>query len=280
MRFSLPALSAAQQLVATRPETGVDSSQVFVTPLEIQLLGRIVFDAAGANPVWYPTPGATLGAGLDIHLRCDTPITVQAAAPSITLDCTLVGPVANATAVATLAIPAWVADQTHVYPVGHALDFVPQGVGNSAKLVTAIAGVNASANIPGSAIFSVYGSPLVSKFIPVGYKRGIEGPYNIPGSVPIADGYNPSAAIKAGRAEVPELNFQFVHIDAMAGVTRYNGHRVSFWNKIVKDNSVHTANIVYVGVRPNASPNRGDGNDEVIETVTGPYENFLSFSAL
>jgi hypothetical protein len=42
---------------------------------------------------------------------------------------------------------------------------------------------------------------------------------------------------------------------------------------------VHSETIVYTGYRPAFSPSRGDGNDEVMGTSTGPYEKFLTFVA-
>ena len=276
MRFSLPVLSAAQVLVAQNPEIGVDSV-VLASPVEVVKLGTIMLDALGVA-TWYPKAGASFGAGLDVHLRLESEILADAA-PTVELNVTLVGVEPPTTALATLAVPSWVADQNHIYPVGHALDFVPQGTGNGSKLVTAITGVHAVTNAPASAEFSVWGSFAASNFIEIGYKRGTEGEYNVPASVAIADGYNPAAAIKKGRPDVPELNLEFAHISAMGGMTRYNGHRTSVWVKILKDKAVHSGNVVYVGCRLHSTPKRGGGNDEVVETAKGPYENVLLFDA-
>ena len=272
MRYSLPVLSAAQVLIAQNPEIGVESI-VHVSPVEVVKLGRIVFDAAG-DPTWYPKAGASFGTGLDLHLRLDSAVAATAA-PSITL--TVTTPTGADTAVALLSIPSWVTDQTHVYPVGKALDMVP--VITATDLVTAIAGVAANANVPANTEYSVWGSPPASKFIEIGYKRSVAGPYNVPAAIPLADGYNPAAAIKQGRPEIPELSMEFLHITAMGGLARYNGHRTSVWVKVLKDKTVHAENIVYCGHRPQATPSRGDGNDEVVESSSGPYEDVLLFTA-
>ena len=276
MRLSLPALNAAQILIANKPEMGVES-QVFVSPVEVVRLGKIVVDAAGVA-AWTPEPGASLGNGMDIHLKVGSGFTATAA-PSITLTGTLADDTAG-TAVAALVVPSWVPDQSKTFQEGFAVDFIPAGAGNSAKLVKAISSA-AITNVPANTEFTVFGSPASSNFVELGWKRGAEGRYNTPNSVSFADGYNPSAAVKPGRPEVPELTLSFAHIAASYGLGHYNGRRVSVLLKVKKNkSSVHVSNILYTGYVPSASPNRGDGNDEVVETSTGPFEDCMQFDAV
>ncbi len=276
MRFSLPVLSAAQVLIAENPEIGVESN-AFASAEEVILLGTIKTDALGVA-TWYPKAGADYGAGLDIHVSNDTPLN-EASAPTVSLDATVVTSGAG-TLLSTYAVPSYSANQGHIYPAGSAFDMIPQGVGNSARLVTAITGVDALTNIPANSELSIWGSPASSNFVEVGWGKSVDGAYNTVSTISIANRYNPTGATKKGVGEVAELSMDFNHISSMDGMCRYNGLRVTILNKIIADDTVHKSNIVYTGYRPNAKPTRGSGNDEVIETSTGPYEKCLVFNAL
>jgi hypothetical protein len=276
MRFALPVLSASEILLAKKPEIGLES-RVFISVVPMQKIGRITVTSAGAA-TFIAEAGVTWGAGLDLHLKVDSPIR-SGSAPTVTLNCTLEGPLETQTALATFANPAWVPDQSHSYQVGRGFDFIPQGAGNSAKLVTAVTGVSVT-NISQYAEFIVYGSPAASNFVEMGWKKGASGQYATPASISFADGYNPAAAIKAGRPDVPELNISLSHIAASAGMVRYNGHTVAALLKVIKDKSVHVSNIIYTGYRPQANPERGEGNDEVVESSAGPFEDCMQFDAL
>lgn len=275
MRFSLPTLSAAAALIAQNPEIGLESN-VFMSANEVVKLGTIKTDAAGAI-TWTPRPGASYGTGLDVHVSLKTAI-VAASAPVITLTATI-ATVGAGTVAGTLAIPAWAANQNQFYPEGYALDLIPQGTGNDAQLITAIAGVTSLANIPVNSELVVWGSPLASNFVEIGWKKTVDGSYATPGTVSIANKYNPSAAIKKGRHDVTELKMDFNHISSMDGVARYTGLRTTALVKIIKDDAVTTEHIVYIGYRPNASPTRGEGNNEVVESSSGPVEACIRFVA-
>lgn len=277
MRLQLAALSATQILIAKKPEIGL-SSRVFASAFPVQKVGRVVVSAAGVA-TYVPEAGVDWGAeGLDLHVKVDSPLRASAA-PTLTLNCTLYDPLPDQTAIATFAQPSWVADQTHTYQVGAGFDFIPQGAGNSAKKVIAVTGA-AATNVSQYCEFVIYGTPAASAFVEIGWKKSASGQYATPASIAIADGYNPSAALVLGRPEVPELTLNFSHIVASAGMVRYNGHTIGVLLKVIKDKSVHVSNILYCGYRPQTNPERGEGNDEVQESSTGPFEDCLQFDAL
>jgi hypothetical protein len=276
MRLALAALTAAQIQIAKKPEIGL-SSRVFASAVPVQKVGRIIVSATGTT-TFVAEAGVDWTAGMDLHVKVDSPIRA-ASAPTLTLNCTLEGPETGQTTVATFAVPAWVSDQSHTYQVGRGLDFIPQGAGNTNKKVLAITGAS-SANITQYAEFVVYGTPAEASFVEIGWKKSATGQYSTPVSIPIADGYNPSAALVLGRPEVPELTLNFSHIVASGGMVRYNGHTVAVLLKIIKDKSVEVSRILYTGYRPQTNPERGEGNDEVMESSTGPFEDCLQFDAL
>lgn len=278
MRFSLPAVAAALIPIAQAPEIALESL-VRISPIDLTLLGQVRVDAGGVA-TWHAAPGVTIPAGgYDLHLRADESLGGESGLPSVTLDVTLDGVVGASTAVAALAIPSYVADQSNTFPIGQAADFVGQGVGNSLRLVTAIDDINTSANLPANSVFSVLGSLPAENFVQLGYKRSVNGPYSTPAYVPIADRYNPSAAVKKGRSEQSSLELAMVNISSMGGLTRYNGQQVAVVVDIIKDNVVTTERIVYTGYGVAATVPRGDGNDEVVETSTGPFKSYLNFVA-
>lgn len=279
MRFSLATLTAAQSALAQKPSVGAESN-IYVSSTEMINLGKIVTDSGGVAS-WKPRPGAVIPTGeeWDIHLRSDDGLKGLAGNPTVTFDVTIGDAVGAGTALATLVIPSYVTDQSKTWPVGTMEDFIPQGVGNSAKSIESITALNASTNLPANTILSVWASPPVASFSEVGYCKGINGPYQVPGSISIADRYESAAAVKKGRSQDAELSLEFNHISSMEGMGRYNGHRVTIWNKVVKDKTVHSDNIVYTGLVPEITPNRGDGDDPVMETTSGPYEKFFTVVA-
>lgn len=277
MRFSLPATPAALIPIAKSPETGLES-QVFVSPVEVVRVGRVLVNAAG-QAAWQADTGVSIpSAGMDLHLRADDSYAALAGNPSVTLNVTLFGAVTT-TAVAALAVPSWARDQSKTFPIGQSTDFVPQGAGNALLLVIGITGLQASTNLPANSEWSVWASPAASNFVEIGFKRNVDGPYKVPGSVGIADRYDSAAVTKKGRSQDAELTNEFVHISSMDGMARYNGSRVTELVKIVKDKVLHAENVLYTGYRPAAVPKRGDGDDEVMETSTGPFEAVLNFPA-
>lgn len=279
MRLLPATLTAAQAVLAQKPEIGAES--IFhALSVEFIFMGRIVTDAAGA-PSWLPRAGAVIpGSGLwDLQLRSDDGLTNLAGNPTLTLNVTIGAGGGAGTAVATFGIPAWVTDQSKNWPVGSGTDFIPQGAGNAAKNLTAIAGVSAGTNLPGNSEFSVWASPAATEAVELGYCKSINGPYQVPNSVSIPDRYESAAAVKKGRSEEAELSLEFNYISSMEGIARYNGRSITAFIKVIKDKSAHSENIIYTAYRPEFSPNRGDGDDAVMGTSAGPYEKFLTFVA-
>ena len=279
MRFALATLTATQAVLAQQPEIGAES--IFhASAIEAIEMGKIVTDSAGVAS-WKPRASAAIpGAGWDLHLRTDDGLKNLAGNPTVTLSVTIGDSVGAGTATATIAVPAWVADQSKNWPVGHAVDFIPQGVGNTDKDIEAITLISvASTNLPPNTELSVFATPPAASLVEIGYCKSINGPYQVPGSVRIADRYESARAVKKGRAEDADLALEFNHISSMDGLARYNGSRILAWVKVVKSKAVHTENVLYTGYVPQVSPSRGDGNDDVMESSTGPYERFLTFTA-
>jgi hypothetical protein len=281
MRFALPTLTAVQAAVAQKPKIGAETN-VFASPVEMIRLGTVATDSAG-TPTWKARAGAAIPAGelWDIHVRTEGSLKNLAGNPAVSLDVTIGDSVGAGTALATLSIPAWSTDQSKNFPVGDFQDFIPQGVGNSAKNIESVDDIDAGncANLPANAEFTVWASPPAASFVEIGYCKNVSGGYQIPGSVEIADRYKSAAAVKKGRSESSELTMEFNHISAKDGLARYNGHRVTIWLKIIADKSVHCENIIFTGYLPEVIPNRGDGNDEVMETSAGPCETFMTLTA-
>ncbi len=278
MRFSLPTLSAPEVLIAENPEIGAESSDnIYASATEVQVLGTIKTDALGGI-TWIPRPGAAYGAGLDVHVVNVTPI-LGTLAPVITLNATVVT-AGSTTLVTTFGKPSYVPDQNQVYGEGCGFDMIPQGSGNSARLVTAIAGVATLTNVPINSEFVVLGSPLSANFVDIGWGKSVDGAYNSSSTISLARGYNPTGATKKGVGEVKELTMDFNHVSSQAGMCAYNGMRTSVLVKILADNTVHKSNILYYGYRGISNPKRGVGNDEVVETCAGPFEGCAVFNAL
>lgn len=276
MRGTLPALTGAAAVLARQGEDALESS-VFISPLDFYRVGKIKVDATGAA-VYEAIPGVSLSADFpDIHLRCDDGAVALSGSPTVTLDVTVDS--AADTAEAAFSVPGWRNDQGNSFPLGGAEDFIPKGAGNADKAITAISGVAEHGNLPNNSEWSVWASPAASTFVEMGFKRNATGAYQVPGQIEIPDRYEAAAVVKRGRSESPELTLDFVHIHSWDGLALYNGHPVTALVKVVRDRSVHVGWDIYTGYRPESSPSRGDGNEEVVASSAGPYQTHLLFSA-
>lgn len=264
-------------MLARQPEDALEST-VFVSPLDFLLVGKVKVNGAGVA-TWHATPGVSLTSDYtDLHLRCDDGIINAATLPSVTLDVTT-GNGAD-TAVASFAVPGWRDDQNKTFPIGACFDFVPQAVGDSAEPILTIVGLDSTAGLPANSEWSVWASPAESTFVEIGFKRGASAPYQVPGQIEIPDKYEQAAAVKRGRSESPELSLEMVHVHSFSGLALYNGQNVTVLVKVVRDRTVHVGWDIYQGYRPEASPSRGDGNEEVAQSSSGPYQKHLLFTAL
>ncbi len=277
MRLSLPAVSAANVPVAQGPEINLESS-VRISPVDLIKLGEVRTDAAGVAD-WYAQAGVSVPAGgLDLHLHSDQALENLAGNPSVTLTTTLTGAV-SATSRATIVVPSWVPDQTKNWGQDESVDFTGVGSGNSLLLVTAIADLSASSNLPANAVFSVWGSPVAESFVFYGFKRSADGPAKTPKFVHIADKYDSAASVKKGRSGDAVLKLDMVHISDMSGISRYNGRKVAVMIDVKKNGVVQTGRLIYTGYGVSAGTPRGDGDGEVMDTSSGPFECLLSFTA-
>jgi hypothetical protein len=112
-----------------------------------------------------------------------------------------------------------------------------------------------------------------------GCTRGKNFDLQIPSTVTVACGYEGTKYTKKGRSEEVELELEYVHFSSYNGMSRLNGGRCSLLVEVIKDDAVGSERVVLTGHRPNYSPSRGDGDDEVVGTSSGAYESFLLFSA-
>lgn len=163
--------------------------------------------------------------------------------PSVKLDVLLVGLVTTIS-VATIGVPSWVQDQSKTMPVGQAADFVVVGVVKTLLTVLEVAGLDTSAKLPANSTWSIWGSVADSNFVELGYSRNNEGPYTMPATVRIVDGYNPPRAIKRGRAEESDL-MEFIHISSMDRISPLNDQRCAIMIDMVKNKVALTERVVY-----------------------------------
>ena len=277
MRFTPATVSAANVPIAQAPEINLES-EVYISPVELIKLGEVRVDSAGVA-LWSAVAGVAIPAGgMDLHLRADDSLENLVGNPSVTLTTTLTGAVA-ATSLATLTIPSWTADQSKNWAQDQAADFVGVGAGNALLLVTAVAGLSTSTNLPANSTFSVWASPATANFVVHGYKRAVDGPSQTPKFVNLPDGYKSSASVKKARAEVASLKLEMLNISSAAGFMKFNGRKVSVMVTVIKNKTVMTERLVYTGYGISAAVPRGDGDGEVVASSTGPFEALLSFVA-
>ena len=86
-----------------------------------------------------------------------------------------------------------------------------------------------------------------------------------------------SAYTKFGRSEAGSLNVSARHFTFGDGLSRLGNHVVSAMVVVKKDGRITGERLVARAWRPNPQTPRGDGDDEVITTAEGMFENFAAF---
>jgi hypothetical protein len=281
MKLNLSTLTADDLLVANTPEVGAESV-VKITDREFQRLFLVRntndsgSDIAAIDGVTFPL---VLSENRDLHLRADACLKYDA---DIVVELTCVmSDDTSVQAFATLNVPDWADDTINSIPIGSAVDFVDASgdpLALEVKSITDVAAITGGRSGLQNGL-SIWSSPSASQWDTQGCTRNKNFDLVIPSSISIACRYNASAFVKKGRSEEPTLELEYVYFSAWEGIGRLNGGRSSILVEVVKDDSVPWERIVFTGHRPNGSPTRGDGDDEVVATSSGPYENFLVFSS-
>ncbi len=268
-------MTAAQVPVARKPEIGVES-EVYFAPESCQLLGQV--RATGAATGEYTSAGG-IGiptAGRELCLRVLSPECLgTGGAMAITFSCTLDDDT-TAACVATFDIPTWSgAGSLNRFPIGISSDLKPTGVGNADKKIKTILSLTSMANQTVGNTFQVYSTPLLADFVFIECTTSKGGKYNLPSIVEIACGYNPAAYTKLGVGESNPLAIEFKTRGALEQLNRFNGSQGTIRMDIVKDGVVTSQRDLFSGYFVRTMADRGAGNDEVLATSEGPYDQFL-----
>jgi hypothetical protein len=274
MKLNL-AMTAAQVPVARKPEIGVES-EVYFAPESCQLLGQV--RATGAATGEYTSAGG-LGiptTGRDLVLRILSPDCLgNGGAMAVTFDVTLDDDAVD-TAVATFDIPTWSgAGSLNRFPIGICADLKPATPANAAKKIKTIVGLDSMANQTVGNTFQLYTTPNQADFVFIECTTSKGGKYNLPSIVEIACGYNPAAYTKLGVGESNPLSIEFKTRGALEQLNRFNGAQGTIRMDIVKDGVVTSQRDLFSGYFVRTMADRGAGNDEVLATSEGPYDQFL-----
>jgi hypothetical protein len=272
------ALSAADEQVALKPETGVET-RVYASLVEPVIMGTVSVDS-GATVTFTPSGRALAGGGEHLVLRVATsgeniPI-ANVDDVSVALDLNGGGVVGTA----TLDLASY-SDQrsTQMFRLteGRSVDLT-DGV---PTLITAVDGtVNSSANLPASSEFTVMSLPDLDDFFEVGCAIQKSGGFAVSRSVNIPCGYNAQAFTKKARSAEESLSISYRYDNYEDGLAALNGGRCVIMLETKKDNVLVHSRTFYTGVYPNVSPPRENDDDEVVvATMESGYEKFLVFTA-
>ena len=283
MKCSPAPIADADLQTAIDPEIGAEK-QLFVSYNPWNYLGDIAQTLAGVGDVdgagtYTPNPIAVAAApdsGFDLQLiSTNGALSVEeiVATFGVTFADATVG-----TATATFAIPARAVNQAFSIPAGTAVDLIGVGAG-AAKQIATITGLT---SITGGYVgnqFKLVALPDATSYSLVGFvtEAGLKLP--VSGSVPIADGFDGSAAIKRGRSEPGTLTAKSHYIDYMSGLARINGFFVTARIDVLKDDRVLTERTIIGRWKAMCNPTRGDGNDPVMGDAEGAFQEFAVFVA-
>ncbi len=266
---------AALNLVSA-PEIGAESQRVYGSAVDLVRVATVTTDAAGAPTYLAGDPLPAGGVHLQAFVREGGRITSMDDV-QLTLEVNT-GTVGEFNFDFPSNAPARGAGATTVVlPVTLATDLVASGGGGLS--VTAIDSpvVITGTSLPPNAEFWIVALPKAVDWIPVDCVTEKVGPPVISSTLNIECGYDPQAFTKRAVAEVQNLRITEKYKSAFAGFMQFAGARTMIRVDVLADGTELKERVVYSGVRPAPSPERGTGNDEVLSSFEGPYEKSMLF---
>lgn len=259
--------------IARKPEIGLES-EVYFAPENCSLLGTLRTTAAAVGAYVSAGGGQIPTGGRKIHARISSPKALGVVgAMTITLNVTDEDNAAD-TAVATFHLPSWSgAGSLNQFPIGITSDFVL--VTSPAKKVKTIVGLASVTNMTAGNQFQIYTTPDDASFVFIEGITSKGGKFNQQSIVEIPDVYNPAAWTKLGRGESNPVAIGFKDRGALEQLNRFNGSQGTLRIDVVKEGSILAQRQLYSGYYVRAMTERGDGDDVVMATSEGPYEQFL-----
>lgn len=275
MKLNLPTLTAEQQAIALTPEIGAESSKVMFTTEPCHQLGVIEVTGSNTDSFVFSSEAVDLGGGADIHLRVQNPL-AGGTGGAVSVQVNVVyGDDSTGTATATLDIPAWSKIKQNVFAAGHATDFIPDAPGDVDKKIKSVQSVAAVNNTQAGNRFAIFSTPAADKFTSIGCAKAKDGAFNSPTTLHIQCGYDATAFTKKGVSQPSNLTLSYNYVTAMDSLVRVNGHYVTVLVKTVKDDMVPFEQRIYTRHLVSVKDSRGEGNDEVVATSEGAFEDLL-----
>lgn len=276
MKFNIGPLTDSQIAAGNNPEIAKDT-ELYAAEGIFSRLGIIEQTGDQTDDFTATLTPVSFGAtGRDIHLQAVNGIKGAAGTPITCVIGVIYQDDVVGTMTATFDLPAWNGIQANILPIFTATDFVADDPADAAKLVKEVTSVNTVSNglADGVNKFRIIASQPAAEFYAVGCLTAFSGEFPIPPSVPVGCGNDPQAYSREGTPEVQEVSASYKYFSSNESLARLNGHKVTLWVKTVKDGSVHWENRFYSGVISNTSPvdRNGQGDDEVVATMTGSYE--------
>ncbi len=265
-------LAAKQYPVALKPTLGFEQ-QFFVSLEQSVELGTLEIKAANSG-VYTANQGENLtlaDSPQELLAVFDTPTNACGASNLVVH---LVGTDQDGAALngtATFAVPSYANDQTRRFPQGYAVDVVPSVAGKKFKTVTGVT-VDSTVDAVASKV-TLFGVPSVVTFTKVGCRTQMNYDLRVPQPVAVQCGRDLSAFIKSGEIPVGALDVTAKIPSFADGLARINGQRVTGLIKEIKEDSVDTMHVFFLGLRVTVKPSVGESVDPATLTATAMYED-------
>lgn len=276
MKYDPSTLSATDAELAREAEVGYESTvRASYNPFAIVYqLTQTAANAASADTVAgaYSIPTA----GLDLQLICANSVTSEGPLV-VTLNVTDEDDTST-TAVATFGPPSFAGDQTYNFALGTGVDLVCAS--GAAKKIKTITGISSVTGGNTGNRFRVVALPAESSWFDIGCTRSKDLTLPVPSTIAIACGKNASEYVKAGRNVVGELSVDAVYRSYGADLARMAGQKVSIEIATRRADRVLVERSVIGGWRCTPQSPKGDGDDEVVTTAEGMFEQFAVFFAI
>lgn len=181
----------------------------------------------------------------------------------------------------TFQPPSYAQDQTYGFPRGWAIELTA----DTTRRVKAI--TNVAVSYGGGAThvkINIFGVPSLDfsangSFRKIGMKVSMSPDPKVPMPTAVQDGRDKGAQIKSGAIEVGTLDITAKIPTGSDGLARVNGKRVTGWIREVKEDKVHTQNILLLGLIMTAKPTVGEGEDPATFTATSMFEHYAFIMA-
>lgn len=270
-------IAGADFTVAVKPEVGYESRLYLAAEAATQ---PGVLEIKAANSGVYTPNNADAGQLSDVPQQLLAVVASEKADAGAQIVLVITGTDADDqayTGTATIKVPSYSNNQDFTFPIGYAVEFIPNTAGQKCKTITSIA-TTCNAKAAGMRIV-VSGFPDPDDFNLIGCKTKIDYNPKVAEALNIQCGRDPSAFTKPGQFLEAMLDVTAKITNRAEGLSRYNGVQCTALVKTVKEDKLTTDHTYFAGCILTAKNSSSESTDPSTLDATGKFELFAQVIA-